>query len=98
MVRFDCEDRISRNEITLLSCILNRKRSLEWIPLVLITAGQTVFAADQVIEVSHTVVVLKNGGYRIILKRIPSIRTARIAARSGNHVAAVGQSQLKDTD
>src|SRR5207237_7938148 len=94
----DRDDGISRNEIPLLSGILNRKRSLEWISLILITGGQSVFAIDQIIEATHAVMVLENGGYRIILKRIPSIRTARIESGNVNHVAAVGELQLKDTD
>ena len=98
MVRFDRDDRISRNEIALLKGILNRKGSLEWISFILITAGQSVFAVDQIIEIAHAIMVLKNGGYRIVLKRVPCIRTSRIHSRTGNQITAVRELELKKTD
>ena len=98
MIRFDRDDRISRNEIALLSGILNRKRSLERISLILIASGQSVSAVDQIIEVAHGVVILENGGYRKALKHIPSIRTTRIGSGTGNQITAVRKLELKKTD
>src|SRR5215471_9051760 len=86
MIRFDCDDRISRNEVTLLRRVLNRKRSPEWISLVLITESQSVLAVDQIVEIAHTIVILENGGYRIVLKRVPSVRTNRIQPGTGNQI------------
>ena len=98
MVRFDRSDRISRNEIALLKGILNRKRSIEWISFILITGSQRVFAVDQIIEIAHAIVIFENCGYRIVLKRVPSVGTGRIYSGTGNQIAAVRELELKKTD
>ena len=98
MVRFDGDDRISRNEVTCLRRVLNRKRSLEWISLIFVAAGQGVFAVDQIIKIGHAIVILENGRYRKVLKPVPSIRATRIETGTGNQISAIGKLELKKTD
>src|SRR5438093_9037950 len=42
--------------------------------------------------------ILKNGWYRIVLKRVPCIWTARIEAGTRNQITAVSELELKKTD
>src|SRR5262245_29366899 len=98
MVRLNCADRVPRHEVALLGGVLNRKRGLQRILLVLKTGGQGLTGVDQIIEVAHRVVVFEDGRYRIVLKQIPSIRTAGISSRTGNKITAVGELKLKYAD
>src|SRR5207244_8958493 len=40
----------------------------------------------------------KNGGYRVVLKRIPTIETHRIEPGTGNQITAVRELELKKAD
>src|SRR5205809_6841272 len=57
-----------------------------------------MLAVDQVIAIRHKIMVVENGGDRIVLEHVSAIRTAGVGARTRNQITAVRKLELKKTD
>src|SRR5262245_20777601 len=57
-----------------------------------------MLAVDQIIPIRHEIMIVEDGGDRIVLKHVSAIRTAGAGAGTGNQIPAVGKLELEKTD